>query len=613
MPYLCEIEIAGPREGEDEGAMVTEAVLAAVEEGWRSPRVIGDDGVPVPESDEDDAVLDYRVLGYPGGAFIFVVLPDVGLESASLAAASLAHHVTTWSPGLLEYTVERLKVAPLAEPYDEENWLPPFEEPIDPPGVSIPELLGDELLAMNARYLLAGALPSLWDPTRTGAKDVLEAADLVAGASEAPWGAELVDQLGVLLIRAARLERRLGSESRLVVRGGGDLDLAEDLLRRTRAVARATGESWNEDQLRGNDLIEEFITEHELGWQHGDGDPDDPRERYSVRRLREILWAGLRALATLAAPLSDVRGVWRVLDALGDDVGVAALAEWETEELESSTERDVDEIIGASNALAAVWTAIRRPDLLPETADLVEAVVEDIAALHFFACAALLLAGGPAVLDAAEDDSVPAGHRQALREFAEALAVIDEVDDTAGDDVYERMNGALEAVLARQGEVPERVQAVLALISAAAARTSDPKDLARELVAFPTRHGIVILEDETDADLDIRLHTLAAVAEIEAVAAGEFAGDFPDLSGTDPRLEPAARERARNWVTDALALAEREAAGGLDGDAHTVVELINAGGGLPSAWPVRRVVVAAATAAARLAGDGEVYGVFVRA
>lgn len=613
MPYLCEIEIAGPRAGEDEGAMVTEAVLAAVEEGWRSPRVVGDDGVPAPQSDDDDAVLDYRVLGYPGGAFIFVVLPDVGLESASLAAASLAHHVTTWSPGLLEYSVERLKVSPLAEPHDEENWLPPFEEPVDPSGVSVPELLGGELLAMNARYLLAGALASLWDPTRTGAKDVLEAADLVAGASEAPWGTALVDQLGVLLVRAARLESRIGNESRLIVRGGGDLDLAEDLLRRTREMAGATGESWNEDRLRGDDLMERFVADHELAWQQGDGDPDDPRERYSVRRLREIMWAGLRALATLAAPLSDVRGVWRILDALGDDVGVAAMAEWETEELESSSERDVDEIIGASNALAAVWTAIRRPDLLPDVGELVEQVVGDIAALHFFACAALLLAGGPAVLEAAGDEGVPEEHRRALREFAEALAAIDEMDEAIGDEVYERMNSALEAVLASEGEVPERVLAVLALITAAAARTMDARDLARELVAFPTRHGIVILDDDTDADLDIRLHTLAAVADVDPDAAGDFAGDFPDLTGTDPRLEPAARERARNWVTDALAIAAPGLVEGLEGDARTVVELINAGGGLPSAWPVRRVVVAAATAAARLAGEGDLYGVFVRA
>ena len=32
-------------------------------------------------------------------------------------------------------------------------------------------------------------------------------------------------------------------------------------------------------------------------------------------------------------------------------------------------------------------------------------------------------------------------------------------------------------------------------------------------------------------------------------------GELPDLTGGDPRIEPAARQRALRWVTDALALA----------------------------------------------------------
>ncbi|GIG70657.1 hypothetical protein [Phytomonospora endophytica] len=628
MPYLCEIEITGPRT-DDEGTVVAQAVLAAVEEGWRSPRIDREVEAET-EAEDADTVLDYRVLGYPGGAFVVVVLPDVGLEAASLAAASLARHVVTWSPGLLEYSVGKLKVVPLDEPYDAENWLPPFDDDGELSHRPPPELLGDELRSLSARYLLVSALPSLWDPAAP--EGGVDAAEVVAGADEAPWDRDLVDELGILLVRAARFEAAKGATSRLVVRGSGDLELAASLLRRARGAVAGEEPGWHDDQVRGHELLSYFTADHGLAWRHPEaGEPEPDYRRRRTDRLRELLWAGLRTLATLAAPLAEVKGTWRVLDALGDDEIVATYAEWETGQLEVSVEHDDEEIYAASTALALVWTAIRRPELLSEmseTEDFRDVFVIDPTPFHFFTCSALIMAGAQPTVAAVETVDLPPELRRSLLEFAAALAET-ERDGGEREDPYDDMNDALEAVITAEDDRSGPILAVLEVIGRAAALIPTdvgvrgpgavlaPRHLAAELVAHPSMHGTVLLDDDTWGDDTIRLHTLAFVAAMDAVAAGELAADFPDLTGADPRMEPAARERARNWVGTALRLAE------VDGevafttsDARVYTERVREEGALPS-WPVRRCVAAAATAAAdllRAAGrEEELPEVFVTA
>ncbi|MEV0645896.1 hypothetical protein AB0I28_11600 [Phytomonospora sp. NPDC050363] len=612
MPYLCEIEITGPR-SDDEGTAVAEAVLAAVEEGWRSPPIERDVEAEAAEGDTD-TVLDYRVLGYPGGAFVVVVLPDVGLEAAALAAASLARHVVTWSPGLLEYSVGKLNIAPLDEPFDAENWLPPFTDEIAFAAGPLPDLLSEELRALCARYLIVSALPSLWDPASP--EGALDAADVVAGAAEQPWDRDLVTQLGMLVVRAARLEARQDGKARLVVRGSGELDLAEDLLARARGMAAAEEPGWQDDEVRGHELLSYFTADHGLEWRRP-VDADDDRE-HRTRRLhhvRELLWAGLRTLATLASGLSEVKGAWRVLDALGDDDVVAAYAAWETGRLEISGEHDEEEIYSASTALALVWTAIRHPALLDamgEAEGFREVFVHDPTPFHFFTCSALIMAGAKPTAAAVDASELPEVLRTSLREFAAALEET-ERDGGAREDPYDDMNDALEAVITAEDDRAGSILAVLAVIGAAArliptdlaqrasAGIRAPGHLAVELVAHPSMHGTVLLDDDTDGDNTIRLHTLAFVAAMDSVAAGDLAADFPDLAGADPRMEPAALERARTWVLAAARLAEGDAeVAYATEDARAYAESVLGENSPPADWPIRRAVSAAATAAADL-------------
>jgi len=108
-----------------------EALSAALAAGWQSRWTVisrDDDfddephGLDTGGSDEaaDRSVLDHRILGFPGGARLLVVLDGEGLtvEEALLAAAALGRHVTSWSPALLECAVKQVKVSLLDEPYD---------------------------------------------------------------------------------------------------------------------------------------------------------------------------------------------------------------------------------------------------------------------------------------------------------------------------------------------------------------------------------------------------------------------------------------------------------------------------------------------------------------
>jgi hypothetical protein len=70
-------------------------------------------------------------IGYSGGATVTAVLDGAGLhfEEAAAALASLGRQLTTWSPELLEYTLQRIEVSRLDQRWDENNWLPPLYHP----------------------------------------------------------------------------------------------------------------------------------------------------------------------------------------------------------------------------------------------------------------------------------------------------------------------------------------------------------------------------------------------------------------------------------------------------------------------------------------------------
>jgi hypothetical protein len=134
--------------------------------------------------------------------------------------------------------------------------------------------------------------------------------------------------------------------------------------------------------------------------------------------------------------------------------------------------------------------------------------------------------------------------------------------------------------------------------------------LTHYLLAMPAMHAAVVLHRHDDDDA-VRTRMLSLAAEVAPVAAGDLASEFPDLTGDDPLLEPAARARAANWIGTAVRLArahghevaaEGESAGA---DARALIHAVTSGVALPSAWPVTRFVAASAEAASAILHSAE--------
>lgn len=610
-----------------------DAVANAIEAGWEVPRIFtgedDDTGIldePPDDESPDGTVLDYRVLGYPGGAIILVVLDGGDLMQASVAITGLARHLTTWSPGLLEYSPDEVKISKVDEPRDGENWLPRIdggeEEDREQPRWQLAELLDDDLQKLASEYLLAQGIRSLWHPTDP--VEGLRARDVVLGAAEEPWGRELTSALGVLLIRAARLENRSGSAANLVVQGSGEPGLAADLLRRARETGpEAETGGWDDDGMRGHVLLERFTEEHQLSWNRVlDEESLREYEERSSRQLKTLLWAGLRALATMAAPLSHLSGPWQLLDQLGGGALVSILAHDEEEQNEEDAEEDLEEVESAAAAHVLVWLAVRHPELLADQAAgwLVDQVMEDASALHHVTYEALLMAGAGPVKAALASVPPPPRARAGIKDFVAAMEVTETTEADEAEDPYDDMHRALDRVLVKGAGLRQRIQWVLTVTGLSARLTetdADPRGdaeeqvtgpltLTRYLLAMPAMHAAVVLHRHDDDDA-VRARMLSLSAEVAPAAAGDLASEFPDLTGDDPRLEPAAKARAVNWVTSAVRLARehgREAVLGPDcrcgADARALVQAVAADVDLPSAWPVKRFVAASAEAASAI-------------
>jgi hypothetical protein len=608
-----------------------DAVSNAIEAGWEAPRVIDEENGEAEDSSSDDdssdgAVLDYRVFGYPGGAIILVVLDGGGLMQTSLAVTGLAQHLTTWSPGLLEYSPDEVKISKIDKPYDGENWLPPVDEEEEEDSESarwhLAELLDDELREMASEYLLACGIRSLWNP----ADPVLGhwAQDIVAGAVEDPWGSELTGALGALLIRAARLENSSGSSAKLVVQGSGEPQLAADLLQRARATGpESETDGWADDEMRGHVLIEGFVEEHQLRWSRvlDDESPAETENR-GIRQLRAMLWAGLRALATMAMPLSHFSGPWQVLDQLGGGTVVSILAEKEEEQNEEDAEEDLEEVESAAAAHVLVWLAIRRPELLddPASDSLMDQVTQDASAFHHVFYAAMVMAGPGPLKAALEERPAPAQLQEGITDFTNALARTEDRDAVESADAYDDMHAALELVLEEGPSLAERIRYLLAVTGLAARLTgsdanpdraveghaSAPRPLTRYLLVEPAMHAALVLHRQDD-NAAVRTRMISFAAQVAPAAAGDMAAELPGLTGEDPRIEPATRARARRWIENAMQLALEqgsacppEAGLGCSADALTLLNAVSANLDLPDDWPADRFISAGAEAAAAL-------------
>jgi len=100
-----------------------DALCTAIAEGWSSLFALilseGDvKGQVVEWEAPERKVLDHRIVGYSGGATITAVLdgPGLGFEEAATSLATLGRHLTTWSPKLLKYRLQRIEISLLEQP-----------------------------------------------------------------------------------------------------------------------------------------------------------------------------------------------------------------------------------------------------------------------------------------------------------------------------------------------------------------------------------------------------------------------------------------------------------------------------------------------------------------
>ncbi|WP_106131359.1 hypothetical protein [Pseudosporangium ferrugineum] len=629
--------ISGPEA--DDGAVSTliDAVADAVKNGWDAPLVSVHDDESDDELSDDESpggeVLDHRILGYLGGAIVLVVLDCDDFMQASIVVASLARHLTTWSPALLEFTPSGLEISRLDEPYDEDNWLPPIaDDESDPrPRWPLSELLDEQVKELSGQYLLAVAVRAIWHPAEHPYGDPAD--DIVAGSVEHPWGNVLSHAVGILLIRAARFESRHGSQAKLLVHGSGDLALAGDLLQRARETGNedeADDDGFTDDAMRGHVLVEDFMETHDLQWNRlaDDEGPEEPEAR-SNRQLKTLLWAGLRAAATLCAPLASLSGPWQVLDQLGDDEVVSLYAEQEEEDNETAAQDDAAEVYSASAAHLLSWLAIRHPDLLESRAagTLITDAANDVTAFHQVFNATMVMAGHESLKTALAQQRILARLHPGIDTYAAALAETERDDPDEDADAYNDMHLALEEVLADGPGMAKRIRFLLTVLGAAV-RTADsgsrstdgtpastPRSITYYLLIEPSMHSATVLHRDND-DAAIRAAMLGLAAQVSPLAAAGLIAELPGLTGDDPRLEPAALTRATTWVQDALQVAQQHGAPvdaigngtGQAADAQEVISAISAHGCLPPEWPVHRVVPAAAYAAAAILHASETVG-----
>jgi hypothetical protein len=179
---------------------------------------------------------------------------------------------------------------------------------------------------------------------------------------------------------------------------------------------------WSRDGLRGHQLLEAFVEDHGLPWNRvlDDESGAETQER-SGRQLRELLWAGLNALAALA--------------------GACALA----------------------------WLAARKPDVL-ETARgeaLLAKVADDVAAFRMVANAQLMEIGPNPIRAAIAELSMSGAIRRSFEAFAGALDVTwaDDSDDGDYESACEEMGETLEVLLAGDGVPLRAVREVVRVLS----------------------------------------------------------------------------------------------------------------------------------------------------
>lgn len=556
MPYAVWIEVSDPDPGTaDEVAQAQrpELIMELIQAGWETPGIDDDR-----EDDEVRDVVDARVLTHPDGAFIGIAVAAERFEVATDAGMSLAHHLAG-TPALFGWTLDSLRVDKLEAPQPSGSWLPDLAD--DSPRWPVATYLPREFQEMSAQYLIAAAVRHVNDPTGKAERSA-DAADLIAGViREHPWEREVVGTLGALLVAACRHEAATGTRHQLVARGDGDSELAEALLRAVRNDFDSPSTGYDDDEMRGHVLIEEFRAAHGLR----DGESVDAEDSEERRRdqVRALLWAGFRVLATLSkGTLEHARSPWLWLASLDSDAIdslVDDLAERDIDDLEETDEEAETELATAADAHLFVRMALHHPDLLeqqPEILSTLNDVEMTAGPLHHVVFYALMAFGAAPVQAAA--DSLEA---EAIQLLLPVLQAIDANEDDALDGLYSAVDELLPGLDSTPDESRTQAAATLRLLTtiAAAAGHARTDEVARELFRYPVEMACVIVHGDNDAAVvrALQVHILAAAAAIDTTVAGQLAGELRALTSNDPRDEPALRADALRWWADTVQVAQR--------------------------------------------------------
>lgn len=563
MPYAVWIDVVDPdprRSDEVTLAQRPELIMGLIEAGWDGPADPGHEVVDALQEAEAEGnvheLLDVRVLTYPDGAIIGVAVAGDDVEVALEVGLSLAHHLAG-TPALFGWRLESLRTEKLSAPRAPDVWLPPVDEPRA--RFPVAAYLPRELRELCTKYLLVSAARDINDPTGHG-RGTVDAADLVAGSVEHPWGSAFDEFLGGLLVAAARQEAATGTRSPLVGRGGGDPSLAQALIDIIRRDQEQPSTGYDDDQMRGFVLIDDFKTEHGLTFDRVDDTLDrEADEERSREQRRTLLWAGLRALATLGKNTLDRdQSSWLWLAALDSDIVDSVISEFANRDedyLEESSEHTESELYTATQAHLLMRLALLHPDLLREEAELGLNDIDVTAGpLHHIAVETLMSLGTDAIASVAEASGHPATKAAKM-----LLPLLKALDSDEGDP-FADLHLALEKLLPRTrtgaGKRRHPAKTFLELITSAATAvgTDHAAKTARDLFIAPAASACVLIDDHTDRDVEdsLRLRILAAAAALSPLAAGKVAADLPQLRSQDPRDEPAARTEAMTWWNNSV-------------------------------------------------------------
>lgn len=574
VPYLGQVTIVGPEPDPSRRQLLTDTSSAAIAHGRHRDR---------PER----RVLEHRVIGHPGGAVITAVLDGEGLDFEEVATTftSVGRHLTTQSPELREYTLRQIEVSKLEQRRGDDDWLPPLDHARadDPPAWPLPDLLGDPLQHLAAQYLVAGAVRSVWESGKQVDYPVFAARVAALGAADRFWQTEITTALGAMLIQAARLERAEDQDhAYLFVVEGASRTATDDLVRRARLTAN-DGETsgFTDDRTRGRLLMESF----------GETNQVNQADWTAGGEIPEVLEAGFGALATMCLAVRGVRSAWELAAELTDDPVVAAIAELESDRVHRGIAYDTAAVWATAASHAAVWAAIHQPDLLDTAVggELLDDLTDNVNTVHHVVYSTLAILGAGTNAAALDDPRLSPSVKHPMRDFVRAQRLFQAhgYNGDALDDMHRALGTALEP----GQEEPECLREVLRLITIAASLT------ATEVDPLTGQEGLVLTPSESSA-------TLAVLALLAPEAAGAMAARLPILDDQDPRSEPAAREQALRWIHKAAESVGDPAAvtpsGPESPDARLLLALFRDDRSAPADWTVRRLMTAAAEAAASL-------------